>query len=93
LLVGKAPRITTQEGQADVYGDIWATNVFGVLWVPSAPGRRSAGFGVTLAQPRSQFSYREEGTGGKGCVWSQVATAELSTVQSAVSGYLITTPI
>ncbi len=93
LLVGKAPRNTAQEGLANVRGDIWSVHVFGVLWVPSAPGRRSAGFGVTLAQPRTQLSWTEPGTGGKGRIWSQVATAEVHTIQSAISGFLITTPI
>ncbi len=94
LLVGKAPRITSQEGiTPDVYGDIWGTHVFGVLWVPNAPSRRSAGFGVTLAQARRQLTWTDLSAGLRGKVWTKVSTAEVHPILSQVSGYLVTTPI
>ena len=91
-VVASARRITTQEGQAEVYGRIWP-HCFGMMYVANNPTRRTGAWGITLAQPRTQLTWVENGTGGKGAYITQVTTAEVSTVMCPLNGYLYTTPI
>ncbi len=91
-VVASARRVTSAEGQAEVFGRIWP-HVWGMMYVANNPGRRTGAWGITLAQPRDQMTWFENGVGGKGAYITQIATAEVSAVMCPLNGFLYTTPI
>jgi hypothetical protein len=91
-LVGLGKYDSVNEGQTATYSSIWS-DVFGMVRVAVSPGRRSAFFGATFSQPPTQSTWFEQGRGGKGGYWTQIAYADEYPVICADCGFLITTPI
>jgi hypothetical protein len=92
FLVGAAKYNSAKEGLTPVYSNIWA-NSLGVYSVSTLKGFNKIGFGVSIESPRFQTSWYENGTGGRGGFWTQIALADTQHIVAGDAGYLVLTPI
>jgi hypothetical protein len=89
LLVGVNRYASANEGQTtQTYARVWADK-FSVNWVGNPPANDMPAWGITLETSHFQQQWFENGRGGRGGFYNQIAFGDLSVVIASDAGYLV----